>query len=181
MAKLVVKRYATALFDIAKSEGKMATYEQEVKVIVTALQDESDFMAVLENHKVTTEEKINLIETVFADKIENPILGLLVLLVKKGRQSEMINILESFLERIKKESGIVKATVTSAVALSESQVEAIKAKLEASTKSKIELETIIDEGIIAGLVIRVGDKVVDASVKGEMQTLKKQLSDIRLA
>ena len=181
MAKLVVKRYATALFDIAKSEGKMATYEQEVKVIVTALQDESDFMAVLENHKVTTEEKINLIETVFADKIENPILGLLVLLVKKGRQSEMINVLEGFLERIKKESGIVKATVTSAVALSESQVEAIKAKLEASTKSKIELETIIDEGIIAGLVIRVGDKVVDASVKGEMQTLKKQLSDIRLA
>ena len=101
--------------------------------------------------------------------------------MKKGRQSEMINVLEGFLERIKKESGIVKATVTSAVALKEGQVEAIKAKLEASTKSKIELETIVDEGIIAGLVIRVGDKVVDASIKGEMQALKKQLSKLRPA
>ncbi|ADZ85305.1 ATP synthase F1 subunit delta [Cellulosilyticum lentocellum] len=181
MAKLVVKRYATALFDIASSEGKMATYEEEVKVIIKVLQDEPDFMAVLENHKVTTEEKISLLETIFTGKVENSILGLLVLLVKKGRQSEMINVLEGFLERIKKESGIVKATVTSAVALKEGQVEAIKAKLEASTKSKIELETIVDEGIIAGLVIRVGDKVVDASIKGEMQALKKQLSKLRPA
>ena len=181
MAKLVVKRYATALFDIAKSEGKMATYENEVKVIIKALQDEPDFMAVLGNHKVTVEEKINLIENIFTDKIENSILGLLVLLVKKGRQVEIINVLEAFLERINKEAGIVKATVTSAIALNDAQVEAIKAKLEASTKSKIELETIVDKGIIAGLVIRVGDKVVDASIKGEMQTLKKQLSDIRLA
>ena len=58
---------------------------------------------------------------------------------------------------------------------------ALKANIEASTKSKIELETIVDSSIIAGLVVRVGDKVVDASIKGEMQTLKKQLSKIRLA
>ena len=82
---------------------------------------------------------------------------------------------------VKAESGIIKAVVTSAIPLKEAQLEALREKLEASTKSKIELETIVDSSIIAGLVVRVGDKVVDASYKGEMQTLKKQLSKLKLA
>lgn len=181
MAKLVVKRYATALFDLAASEGAMAKYEEEVKVIVRALHDEPDFMAVLNNHKVTKENKISLVENVFTDKVSNPIVGLLVLLVKKGRQGDLLDVLEAFLERVKAESGITKAVITSAVPLTEAQLTAIKEKLEAGTKTKIEIETIVDTSIIAGLVIRVGDKVVDASIKGEMQTLKKQLSELRLA
>lgn len=181
MAKLVVKRYATALFDLAVSEGAMAKYEEEVKVIVRALRDEPDFMAVLNDHKVTKENKISLVENVFTDKVSNPIVGLLVLLVNKGRQGHLLEILEAFLERVKAESGITKAVITSAVPLKEAQVTAIREKLEAGTKSKIEIETIVDTSIIAGLVIRVGDKVVDASIKGEMQTLKKQLSKLRLA
>ena len=181
MAKLVVKRYATALFDLAASEGAMAKYEEEVKVIVRALHDEPDFMGVLNNHKVTKENKISLVENVFTDKVSNPIVGLLVLLVKKGRQGDLLDVLEAFLERVKAESGITKAVITSAVPLTEAQLTAIKEKLEAGTKTKIEIETIVDTSIIAGLVIRVGDKVVDASIKGEMQTLKKQLSELRLA
>lgn len=181
MAKLVVKRYATALFDLAASEGAMAKYEEEVKVIVRALHDEPDFMAVLNDHKVTKENKISLVENVFTDKVSNPIIGLLVLLVKKGRQGDLLDVLEAFLERVKADSGITKAVITSAVPLKEAQLAAIKEKLEAGTKTKIEIETIVDTSIIAGLVIRVGDKVVDASIKGEMQTLKKQLSTLRLA
>ena len=181
MAKLVVKRYATALFDLAASEGALAKYEEEVKVIVKAIHDEPDFMAVLQDHKVTTEDKISIVENIFTDKVSTPIVGLLVLLVNKGRQAEMLDVLEAFLERVKAESGIIKAVVTSAIPLKETQITALKEKLEAGTKSKIELETIVDSSIIAGLVVRVGDKVVDASYKGEMQTLKKQLSKLRLA
>ena len=181
MAKLVVKRYATALFDLAASEGAMAKYEEEVKVIVKALHDEPDFMAVLQDHKVTRENKVSIVENVFTDKVSAPIVGLLVLLVNKGRQAEIINVLEAFLDMVKAESGIIKAVVTSAVPLKEAQLEALKEKLEASTKSKIELETIVDSSIIAGLIVRVGDKVVDASYKGELQTLKKQLSKLKLA
>ena len=181
MAKLVVKRYATALFDLAASEGAMAKYEEEVKVIVKALHDEPDFMAVLQDHKVTREDKISIVENIFTGKVSAPIVGLLELLVNKGRQAEILNVLEAFLDMVKAESGIIKAVVTSAIPLKEAQLEALREKLEASTKSKIELETIVDSSIIAGLVVRVGDKVVDASYKGEMQTLKKQLSKLKLA
>ena len=181
MAELVVKRYATALFEQAHEDNAVAQYETEVNTIVEALKETPDFMAVLENHRITIEEKITFIDNIFGDKVAGPIVGLMVLMVKKSRQSYITEVLDSFLEMAKEERGIIKATVTSAVALNETQLEQIKAKLQAGTGKVIELETIIDNSIIAGLVIRVGDKVIDASVQGEMRTLKKQLSELRLA
>ncbi len=181
MAKLIAKKYATALFELAASEGLVEKYEQQVKAIYTALQDETDFMAVLKDYKITLEEKVSLTEKVFSENTMYPIVGLLVLLIKKGRQDSLLEVLDTFLDMVKKSSGIVKAVVISTLPLKSEQLQRVKEKLEASTKCQIELETIIDKSIIAGLVIRVGDKVVDASIKGEMQTLKKQLSELRLA
>lgn len=181
MAELVVKRYATALFDMASDGGAVAQYETEVTTIVEALKETPDFMAVLENHKVTMEEKVTLIDNIFSDRVQAPIIGLMVLMVKKSRQGYILEVLEDFIEMAKEARGIMKASVTSVVPLREEQLEQIKAKLQAGTGKVIELETIIDESIIAGLIIRVGDKVIDASVQGEMATLKKQLSELRLA
>ncbi|WP_054739685.1 ATP synthase F1 subunit delta [Cellulosilyticum ruminicola] len=181
MAQLVVKRYATALFEISKEANALAQYEAEVKTIVEAMKQTPDFITLLGDAKVGKEEKISLIENIFGDKVSDAIVGLMVLMVRKSRETSILEVLEGFLDMVKKEAGIVKATVTSAIALSQSQLEQIQSKIEASTNSKVELETIIDESIIAGLIIKVADKVVDASIKGKMQTLKKQLSDIRLA
>lgn len=181
MAQLVVKRYATALFEISKEANALAQYEAEVKTIVEAIKQTPDFITLLEDAKVSKEEKISLIENIFGDKVSDAIVGLMVLMVRKSRETSILEVLEGFLDMVKKEAGIVKATVTSAIALSQTQLEQIQSKIEASTNSKVELETIIDESIIAGLIIKVADKVVDASIKGKMQTLKKQLSDIRLA
>lgn len=181
MAELVVKRYATALFDMANESNAVAQYETEVNTIVEALKETPDFMAVLENQKVTMEEKVTLVENIFGDKVQGPIVGLMVLMVKKSREGYILEVLESFLEMAKEARGIIKASVTSVVPLKAEQLEEIKAKLQAGTGKVVELETIIDESIIAGLIIRVGDKVIDASVQGEMKTLKKQLSALRLA
>ena len=82
---------------------------------------------------------------------------------------------------VDEESGIIKAEVTSAIPLSEAQLNSLKEKIEASTNSKVEIKTFVDESIIAGLVIKVGDRLVDASYKGQLADLKKQLSKLRLA
>lgn len=181
MAQLVVKRYATALFELAIAADALITYEEEVRTIVQAIKETPDFMAVLQDCKVGMGEKISLVESIFDGKVQDSIVGLMVLMIRKSRSAHILDTLEAFLNMVKAEQGIIKATVTSAIALSAAQLEQIQTKLESSTKSKIELETIIDESIIAGLIIRVEDKVVDASIRGEMQALKKQLSELRLA
>ncbi len=181
MAKLVVKRYATALFDLGKSEDKLKQYEQEVRSIVQAINETPEFMQFLLDHKIPSESKIKLVEDSFKGKISDPVTGLLVLIVRKSRQDELVDILEGFLQMVDEESGIIKAEVTSAIPLSEAQLNSLKEKIEASTNSKVEIKTFVDESIIAGLVIKVGDRLVDASYKGQLADLKKQLSKLRLA
>lgn len=181
MAQLVIKRYATALFDIALSENKIEDYKKEAEFMIQLFGEEPDFISVLQNQKVTLEEKLTLVEKVFADRVSSAIVGLMVLIVKKGRQEFLVDIFEAFIQMAKDQKGILKATVTSAVVLKEDQLKAIKQQLETSTKAIIELDAIVDESIIAGLIIRVSDKVVDASIKGKIQTLKKQLTELKLA
>lgn len=177
----MIKRYAAALFDLAVSEHKIDDYKLEAEFIRRLLQEEPDFATLLQSQKVTLEEKISLVEKIFLGQVSESIVGLMILIVKKGRQEFISDIFEAFLEMVKKQKGILKATVTSAVALHPSELEQIKMQLEKSTKSQIELDTIVDESIIAGLLLRVGDKVVDASIKGKMQMLKKELYELKLA
>ncbi|WP_069998903.1 ATP synthase F1 subunit delta [Cellulosilyticum sp. I15G10I2] len=181
MAQLAIKRYATALFDLAISDNRIEDYVKEAELIVNLFREEPNFEVILQSKKVTVDEKLSLIEKIFVDQVSPALVGLMILTVKKSRQEFLLNIFEAFLQMVKNHKGILKATVTSAVALQESQLEAIKTQLENSTKTQIELDTVIDASIIAGLVIRVGDKVVDASIKGKMQTLKKQLTELKLA
>ncbi len=181
MAKLVIKRYATALFELAISDNRIEDYKSEVELVIQLLRDEPDFIALLQNRRITLDEKVSLIEKIFSEQVSSSVVGLMILIIKKGRQEFLLDIFETFLQMIEKQKGILKATVTSAVVLEARQLEEIKMQLENNTKSQIELDTIVDESIIAGLIIRVGDKVVDASIKGKMQTLKKQLAELKLA
>ena len=107
-------------------------------------------------------------------------MGLLVLIIRKNREEYILDILNSFLNRIKEYKGIVTATVITAVALSNEQINLIKAKLTNSLKKQVQIETQIDQSIIGGLIIRVGDSILDASIGGKLQSLKASLYDSQL-
>lgn len=181
MAKLVTKRYATALFDIAKEQGAMEEYKNQATMMRDLFVTEQDYVAVISHPSVLLDDKIGMIEAAFKGKVADELVGLLVLVIKKERQEFIVAILNAFIDMANKEAGIVKATVTSAVALNEDQLAQIKANIEKSTKKQIELESLVDASIMGGLVIRVGDKVVDGSIKGQMTALQSTLSDLRLA
>lgn len=181
MAELVTKRYATALFDIAKTKNAVEQFEDEIKLILQVLNDEKEFLQILSHPQILQDEKIQVVENVFDGKAAPEIVGLLVLIIKKNRQEIMLDILKQFIEMAETEKGILKATLTIAMPLDEQQLAQIKKRLENNTQKTIELDVIIDKAIIGGMVIKVGDKVVDGSVAGKMQALKQQLMDLRLA
>lgn len=181
MAQLVIKRYATALFDIAKEKEAIDAFEEQVKTIYEIIKQQPEFISLLDHKRISHEEKIKLLETTFEGRVNNELVGLLILLVTKKRQIYILDILQEFLRLVKEAKGQVKATLTSAIPLSNEQLAQIKAKLEKSTQKTIELETVIDKSIIGGMIIRVGDKVVDSSIKGKLNGLKSQLSNLRLA
>ena len=181
MAQLVLRPYATALFDLAKEQGKVDEFKSQVKLVISLIEKNPEFMDLLMHPKIIVDEKIKLIDKVFSNKVADEITGMLTIIVKKGRQNVLINILQLFLEMVSQYQGIVKATVTSAVKLNNEQLAQIKGKIENSTKKDVELHTEVNQDLIGGMIIRVGDNVVDASIAGRLQTLKEGLTNLRLA
>jgi F-type H+-transporting ATPase subunit delta len=181
VAELVTKRYAAALFEIAREKEAIDDFETQATVVCQILQKESDLLKLLEHPKVLMEDKIKMMETAFEGKIYDELVGLFVLIIKKNRQIYLVEILEQFLGLVKEAKGQVKAIVTSAIPLTNQQLAQIKANLEKSTQKTIDIESKVDGSIIGGLVIHVGDQVVDGSIQGKLNGLKSQLNSLRLA
>ncbi|HHX61537.1 MAG TPA: ATP synthase F1 subunit delta [Epulopiscium sp.] len=181
MAKLVLRPYATALFEIAQEQNATEEFAKQVNVVIESIEQNSEFMELLLHPKITQSEKIQLIDTVFKDKVADEITGILTIIVRKGRQNVLIDILKEFLAMVSDYLGIIKVTVTSAVELNHNQLAQIKEKIQSTTNKEIELNAIIDSSLIGGMVIRVGDNVVDASIAGRLRELKEGLTNLRLA
>lgn len=181
MAQIIVKRYATALFEIAFDKGAMIQFEEEAKMILDLLGAEPEYIELLSHPGILEQQKIELIEKAFSGQVSDEFIGLMALVIKKARTEYLIPVLEKFIQMAKEAAGLLKATVTSAAPLTNQQLAQIKSNIENSTGKTIEMETTIDSSIIGGLIIRVGDKVVDGSIKGQMDALKSELNSLRLA
>jgi F-type H+-transporting ATPase subunit delta len=181
VAELITDRYATALFEVAKENNAVKNYEEQVKIIYDTLLKNPEFLQVLSDPKIILEEKYSLAEKVFEGKVYDELVGLFILLVRKNRQNYTLDILAQFLEMAQADAGILLATVTTAMPLKKEQLAQIKTNLEKSTKQTIDLVTVVDKDLIGGIIIQVGDKVVDGSVSGQLNTLSNKLKDLRLA
>lgn len=182
MAKLVSKTYGDALFELATEQNKTDELAKEVELVQTVLAQNPDFSKLMNHPKVGKDEKLQVMKEVFEGRIDKELVGFLRLIVEKDRYAETEAILKYFTDRVKEEKGIGVAYVTSAVKLSEIQKKQIEEKLVETTEYKeMEMNFSIDETLVGGLVIRIGDKVVDSSIKTKLNELTKQLMKIQLA
>ncbi len=165
MEELVVKRYGQALFEIAKESKDFEVFENEIREIHGLLQNDLEFIDVLCHPKVSSDDKIQMIESAFCGKVHQEFVGFLVLAIEKSRQKNILDILRYTMDKIDEHNGYVKAYVTSAVPLSEQNHKDITEKLEQQTQKKVNLVTQLDPSIIGGVQIRIKDRIVDNSIK----------------
>ncbi|MBE5882005.1 MAG: ATP synthase F1 subunit delta [Lachnospiraceae bacterium] len=182
MARLVSTTYGDALFELAKEQNKLDDLAKEVKDVQKVLAQNPDFSKLMNHPKVGKDEKLEVVKEVFDGRLDKELVGFLRLIVEKDRYADIDEILAYFITRVKEEKGIGIAYVTSAVKLSEIQKKLIEEKLIETTKYKeMEMNFAQDDTLIGGLVIRIGDKVVDSSIKSKLNELTKQLMKIQLA
>ncbi len=181
MAKLVSKTYGEALFAVAMEEDRLDSFYEAVKVLAELLAEHEEFGKLMNHPKVSGEEKIKILEETFSKKIPDEILGLFCLLVEKGHADQMIPVCAYFIQMVKKEKRIGEATVTSAVELSASQKDKVCQKLlETTGYQTLEIEYRVDAALIGGMVIRIGDRVVDSSVQTKLRNLAKDLRTVQV-
>ena len=182
MAKLISKTYGDALFELAVEESKVDVLLEEIQQLQEILKKNSDFGKLMAHPKIIKEEKLQVAENVFKGRISDELMGFLLIIISKDRYQEIDEILEYFVTEVKKYKGIGVATVTTAVPLKEEQCKKIEQKLLDTTDyKKMEMHYQVDAALIGGMVIRIGDRVVDSSIKTKLQNMKKSLTKIQLS
>ena len=181
MAKLVSTTYADALFETGVEDGTLDTLYDEVRSIQEILKENPDFYRLMNHPKILREDKEEIIESVFKGRLSDVLTGFLKLIVTNKRYADIDGILNYFVLRVKEYRKIGIAYVTTPLELSDSQKEAVKKKLLDTTDYvSMEMNYGIDESLIGGMVIRIGDRVVDSSIKTKLEELKKELSDLQV-
>ncbi len=181
MAKLVSKTYGDALFAVALEEDRMDEFFEASKAVSEILRTNEDFSKLMNHPKIIKEDKVKIVEETFATRIPKEMVGLMTLMVEKGRANEMITVFDYFVSLVKEEKKIGNADVTTAVALSDAQKEKVEQRLLETTDYRtFEMCYHVDSSLIGGMVIRIGDRIVDSSIKTKLYDLSKQLKSIQV-
>lgn len=181
MAKLVSKVYGDALFEAACEANRMDEVYEEVKVLQQIFAENPELQKMLDNPKVTREDKESVIETVFRGKIADEVVELMKLMIAKGRYSKIDSVFDHFVGLVKEEKKIGVAYVTTATEITDAQKEAIlKRLLETTSYQSFEMSYSVDPSLIGGMVIRIGDRVVDSSIKTKLNELTRSLRKVQV-
>jgi len=168
---LAAKRYAQAAFELAGSD--LAGWQRAIEDIAEFMGDE-EVRKVLENSRIPQEPKMRLVAAALADLPALP-LNLARLLVRKSRTALAPEIASQFRTMVAGQQGVQKAHATTAVPLTSAEQEALSQRLQASTGHPVEVETEVDPELLGGVVVLIGDRLIDASVRGRLDALRKSL------
>jgi len=171
----VAARYARALLDLAIEQGNLDSVLGDMMTFSATVKDSRDFELLLASPIVKADKKIEIFKLAF-EPFEKSTQDFLAMITKNGREAMLGDIAEAFEAQVKEHRGIVPMTLTSAVPLDANTRDAIIAKVQSSVEGKLEVEEKIDESLIGGFVVRMGDQRIDASVASQLNNLKQRLT-----
>ena len=181
MAKLVAGTYGDALFDFAMEENQIDSLMDEILTVQAVLEENKGLEKILVHPEIPKQKKLQVIEDVFKGRISDALTGFLRIVVTKGRYKNLPDIFAYFIARVKEYKKIGVAEVISAIPLSGEQKEKIEKKLLDTTHYEtMDIEYKVDEKKIGGLMIRIGDRVVDSTIQSKLNLLTGSLLKISL-
>jgi F-type H+-transporting ATPase subunit delta len=170
------KRYAQAVFSIASEQGTIAAWRQDLEDIAQVLA-ESDASALLADARRPVEQRQQLVERIL--DVQPLALNLAKLLVAKGRSLEARAVADAFKRLADEHEGIADAQVTSAVPHTPAEVTSLEQRLGTSLNARVNVTTQVDPSIVGGLVVRVGDRIIDGSIRTRLRVLRRELVGAR--
>ncbi|MCU0546438.1 MAG: ATP synthase F1 subunit delta [Oscillatoriaceae cyanobacterium Prado104] len=173
----VLQPYASALMSLAKSNNLSEKFGEDIRSLLSLLEESEELRLFLSSPLVKPQDKKAVIDRIAGDEMHPMMRNFLRLLVDKGRILFVEGIGKRYLTELRELNQTVLAEVTSAVPLSEAQQQTVREKVKAMTNAReVEIETKIDSDLIGGVIIKVGSRVIDASLQGQLRRLGIRLS-----
>lgn len=175
MSEELIHGYATALFQVVRAEGEVERIEDELYRFGKLLETNHELKQALSDHAIDKDQRKKVLNELLEDKVSAHTLGLLSFVVEQGRARHLPQILEELGDLAAESRDSVVAEVRSAIALDDRQKTELAAALSKATGKQVELKVIVDPEVLGGVVAKVGDTVIDGTVRRRLEQLKEQV------
>ena len=174
----LAERYAKSLIDLSAEMKQLDTVHADMMLLDAICRQSREFVLMLKSPVISANKKNKIVDAVTENKISKLTQTFIKLLCSKNRESNLPEIISSFIEQFNKLKGIHKVKLSTAVPVSEAIKQSFIHKIEkASSLKNIELETAVDEKLIGGFVLEMEGKLIDASILRDLNDVKKQFAN----
>ena len=170
--------YGGSLYDLAAEEQLTDIYLEEIQAVRGLFRENPEYVRLLSEPSLAKEERLGLIDTAFGGQAQPYLVNFLKLLCERGLLREFSECAEAFTRRYNQDHGIAEAVVTSAVDLTETQLTALRERLENISGKKVSLTCKKDPSVVAGLRVELEGKQLDGTVQGRMNQLSGRIKTV---
>lgn len=171
---VAARRYAEAAFELATRDGAFDAWSSGLELVAGVAADPR-VSHIIDNPATPYADRQAIVAKLFEGRAAPGVINLARLLARRGRFESLPAVAAEFTRLLNRRNGIVEAVVRSAGPLSTAETEAIGARIKAMTGSGVSLRAEVDPALIGGLTVRIGDQLLDASVRGRLERLRDQL------
>lgn len=175
MANVIAQTYALSLFEVAEEEKKEELLLSQLEEVCALAQENPQFLQLLSSPMVSKAERASLVDEAFNGQVDLYLLNFLKILAEGGRIRNLPEIEKEYRELYYLRENIEEAVAITAVPMSSEQKEKLTAKLEKTTGKKILLKNQIDKSLIGGVVLKIGNRQMDDSVKSRLEGIRRQI------
>jgi F-type H+-transporting ATPase subunit delta len=176
----VGKKYGVALFRAAQKQNQIEEIFDNLKNIIVLKEKNIRFIEFLENPRIRDKDKKDFIKSLSEGRVPDLLVSLLILLLDKNRIKYLPEIFSEYQRLYKEDQGIVEAEVITAFPLDHFLTGRLKEKLEKKTGKRLEMITKVDPFILGGVVVKMGDRIVDKSIRYQLNQIKELVTEVRV-
>lgn len=178
MINIVASRYAEALFEVGEESNSTTKLYEELNAVVDIMKSDKDFYNVLKSPLVPKGDKKNIIENVFNNRIDNNLKNFFKILIDKDRMTSIFIIQKTFKDLLNEKNNVIEGEAVSAIPMSKEEIKQLETNLSSKYNKNVTLENIVDKTILGGILVRLGNKEIDGTVKTRLENLKEELSQV---
>lgn len=173
----VASRYAKALLGLASERGELKAVESDINTLSSLVDSSKEFELLLVSPVVKPDQKKAVLTALLKDKLSEVTFMFIILLVSKGREGAIASIVEEAKSQLRAMNNIQAATVKTASPLDDDSRAKILAQVAKLHNGEVELKEIVDPEILGGFILRMDDREIDASIKRQLNTLGRKLTE----
>lgn len=176
MAELISKRYALALFEAGLDLGKINEFDKELDFVKVVFEEEKKLLQILGHPKINKNEKKGLIDELFKNRLSLEMVNFLYILIDKRRESYILDIVDQYKGLFNEHENIVKVVAKTAVPMEEKSKAKLAQVLSNKLNKKIHLTNEVDSSILGGVLLKIENKIIDGTLKGQLESLGRVIS-----